>query len=487
MSTQTDTGEKTPFYITTTLPYVNSKPHIGFAMEVVRADAIARYKRMLGFDVFFNTGTDEHGTKIFEKAQELGKEPQAYVDEMATHFQALGKQLNLSYDRFIRTTDADHVVAAQAFWKQCKDAGHIYKKEYTGLYCVGDEMFLKEKDLVNGRCPNHPTQDPVTLSEENYFFSLTNFSEQLLAYYESHPDFIVPPFRLNEMKQMIEHGLEDFSISRLKTKMPWGVPVPDDDEQVMYVWFDALVNYITAVGWPADPAMFEKYWVNGTPVQICGKDNTQHQALRWQAMLLAAGLPLSRHIIVNGFILADGGVKMSKSIGNVIDPFEIVEEYGTDALRYFVLRELSPFEDSVVTPEKIKEAYNAHLVNGVGNLTNRIMKLAQDYLDGPVDTTSAEKLFAPYTEAFDGYNVHAAMNGVWEGIQWIDEKIQREEPFKVVKVDLEKGKQMIAELVVHLAEVEYHLRPLLPETAEKIQAAIRANQKPEVPLFARKD
>lgn len=487
MSTQHNTKEGAPFYITTTLPYVNARPHLGFAMEVVRADAVARYKRMQGCDVYFNTGTDEHGTKIYEKAVEQGKTPQQYVDEMAEHFTSLKSLLNLSYDRFIRTTDEDHLVTAQAFWQQCLDNGFIYKKEYTGLYCVGDEMFLKEKDLVNGKCPNHPNQDPVVLSEENYFFAFSKCAEALTAYYEEHPDFVVPSFRLNEMKQMIEHGLEDFSISRLKEKMPWGVPVPNDDTQVMYVWFDALVNYITTVGWPHNMELFTKYWEEGTPVQYCGKDNTQHQALRWQAMLHAAGLPFSHHIIVNGFINAAGGQKMSKSLGNVIDPLDIVNEYGTDTLRYFVLRELNPFEDTDVTTDKIAEAYNAHLVNGIGNLTNRIMKLAEDYLDGPVDVTSAQQLFTPYVEAFDSFNLQQAMNGVWEGIQWIDAKIQKEQPFKVVKDDLEQGKQMIAALVVHLAEVAYHLRPLMPETAAKIEEAIARNKKPETPLFARKD
>jgi methionyl-tRNA synthetase len=348
-------------------------------------------------------------------------------------------------------------------------------------------MFVKEKDLVDGKCPNHPTQHPITLSEENYFFAFSKCADALKAYYEKHPDFVIPGFRLNEMKQMIEHGLEDFSISRLKEKMPWGVPVPSDDTQVMYVWFDALVNYITTVGWPHDMAMFTNYWEQGTPVQYCGKDNTQHQALRWQAMLFAAGLPFTHHVVVNGFINAAGGQKMSKSLGNVIDPLDIVTEYGTDTLRYFVLRELNPFEDTDVTPEKIKDAYNAHLVNGLGNLTNRIMKLAEDYLEGPVDVSSAAQLFAPYTQAFDAYNLQQAMNGVWEGIQWIDAKIQREEPFKVVKQDLARGKEMIRELVVHLAEVAYHLRPLLPETAAKIEATIVANKKPDAPLFARKE
>lgn len=474
------------FYITTTLPYVNSKPHIGFAMEIIRADAIARYKRDRGFDVFFNTGTDEHGTKIFEKAEELGKDVKGYVDEMSEHFKSLKTPLNLSYDNFIRTTDEHHVKAAQYFWNKCLENGFIYKKEYTGLYCVGDEMFLKEKDLVEGKCPNHPNQDPVTLSEENYFFKLSSFGPQLLKFYEENPDFVLPNFRLNEMKQMIEQGLEDFSISRKKEKMPWGIPVPGDNEQVVYVWFDALINYISALGWPEDENNFKKYWENGTPVQICGKDNTQHQALRWQAMLLAAGLPLTNKIIVNGFINSNGQ-KMSKSLGNVIDPLEIVEKYGTDALRFYVLRELSPHEDSDFTMEKFHESYTANLVNGVGNLTNRIMKLAEDYLDSPVDVEDKKVYFSQFTDPFDNFDIKAAIDGTFSGVKWVDEKIQKDEPFKVVKSDLEKGKEMIKELVKNLAEVAYHLRPFLPETSDKIFQAIKENKKPTEPIFSRID
>jgi len=474
-----------PFYITTTLPYVNARPHIGFAMEVIRADAVARFKRTQGFDVYFNTGTDEHGTKIFEKANELGKTPQVYVDEMATHFESLKDTLQLSYDRFIRTTDEDHKVAAQVFWNTCLDNGYIYKKEYTGLYCVGDEMFLKEKDLVNGKCPNHPTQDPVTLSEENYFFAFSKFGDQLLELYAVNPDFIVPSFRLNEMKHMIEQGLEDFSISRLTEKMPWGVPVPNDPTQVMYVWFDALVNYITTVGWPDNADTFTKYWEQGTPVQYCGKDNTQHQALRWQAMLMAAGLPNTHKVIVNGFITS-GGQKMSKSIGNVIDPLEIVEEYGSDALRYFVLRELHPFEDSDVTPEKIKEAYNANLANGLGNLVNRILKMSEDHLDPIIDLPDV-RLPDEYVAAFESYNLQAAADCVWSEIAKLDEYIQKTAPFKLIKEDVASGKKVIAELVNRLYAVAVQLQPLTPHTSEAIITAIRANQKPVTPLFARKD
>lgn len=478
---------KKPFYITTTLPYVNSKPHIGFALEAVRADSLARFHRLMGHEVFFNTGTDEHGVKIYQKAQEMGMDPQAYTDEMSEHFKALKGTLNLSYDRFIRTTDKDHEESAKEFWKKCDQAGYIYRKNYSGLYCAGCEMFVTEKDLIKGECPNHPGKKIDIVSEENYFFKFSAFTDVLKKYFEENKNFIIPKSRANEMKAYLERGLEDFSISRLKSKMPWGIPVPGDDEQVMYVWFDALVDYISTLGWPDDKnGLYKKFWENGDVVQICGKDNTQHQSLRWQAMLHSVGLPFSDHILINGFINV-AGQKMSKTLGNVVDPVELVNEYGTDAVRYFFLRELSPHEDSDYTPEKFKEAYNANLVNGVGNLTNRIMKLAEDYLDSPVDVSSEMKFYDQYTEPFYNYDYLGAINGVWDGIKYLDEQIQREQPFKVVKEDLEAGKKLITEIVKGLAAVAYHLQPLMPETAEKIFKAIKENKKPIEPIFPRKD
>ncbi|MCB9805994.1 methionine--tRNA ligase [Candidatus Nomurabacteria bacterium] len=478
---------KKAFYITTTLPYVNSKPHMGHALEFVRADAIARYKRLMGFDVCFNTGTDEHGIKIFQKAQEEGVDTQEFVDKNAETFKNLLKSLNISNDKFIRTTDEYHKLAAQEFWKRCFDNGFIYKKTYTGLYCAGCEMFIKEKDLKNGECEIHTGKKLEEIEEENYFFKFSQFGEKLKEYYKENPDFVTPSYRLNELTKMIDEGLEDFSISRLKEKLPWGVKVPNDDEQIMYVWFDALVDYISTLGWPVDSeGQFKKYWEDGETVQICGKDNTQHQALRWQAMLLAAGLPLTNRIIVNGFINSKGQ-KMSKSLGNVIDPVELVEKYGTDALRYYVLRELSPHEDSDFSIEKFHEAYTANLVNGVGNLVNRILKLAEDYLDKAVDIESKKVFFSQYSDPFDNLDYKKAIDGTWEGVKWVDERIQREEPFKVVKADLEKGKQMIRELVGNLAEVAWHLQPFLPKTAEAIFDAIAKNKKPETPLFPRID
>jgi methionyl-tRNA synthetase len=478
------------FYITTTLPYVNSKPHIGTALEFIRADAIARYKKLVGHDVYFNTGTDEHGIKIQQKATELRIDTQKFVDENAEHFRILKEKLNLSYDtegiegRFIRTTDEDHKRAAQEFWKRCSDAGYIYKKNYKGLYCVGCEMFLTEKELVDGYCPNHPNKKPEEIEEENYFFKFSEFAKDLKDYYEKNPDFVIPESRSNEMKARLNSGLEDFSISRLKERLSWGVPVPDDKEQVMYVWFDALINYISTLGWPEDKeGKFKDFWADGETVQICGKDNTQHQALRWQAMLKSVGLPYTNHVLVNGFVTS-GGQKMSKSLGNVIDPLEIVERYGTDALRYYVLRELHPYEDSDFTIEKFEEAYNANLANGVGNLTSRILKLAEDHLD-ECPGLPEKSIPQNFKDAFDKFDYYTASNIAWNKISELDQKIQDTEPFKLIKTDKDAAKEIIKELVIDLYTIGRMLNPLLPETSQKIKEAVKANKKPEKPLFVR--
>ncbi|KKT81841.1 MAG: Methionine-tRNA ligase, partial [Microgenomates group bacterium GW2011_GWC1_44_9] len=276
------------FYITTTLPYVNAEPHIGFAMEIIRADVLARLHRAMGDEVFFNTGTDEHGQKIYQKAVEAGKEPKAYCDEYAERFGRLKRGLNLSYNNFIRTTDEHHLVAAQEFWKLCESKGDIYKKIYRIKYCVGCELEKTDSELINGKCPLHPTQELENIEEENYFFRLSNYQQKLLDLYESHPNFVIPDFRQNEMKIFVQGGLQDFSVSRVKAKMPWGVEVPGDPSQIMYVWFDALVNYISALGWPETQERFDGFWPG---IQVCGKDNLRQQTAMWQAMLMSAGLP----------------------------------------------------------------------------------------------------------------------------------------------------------------------------------------------------
>lgn len=475
---------KKPFYLTTTLPYVNAEPHIGFALEIVHADIISRFNRLLGREVFFTTGTDEHGQKIFQKAQEEGKDVQAYVDHFALSFGKLKESLDLSYDNFIRTTAPSHVEAAQELWRRCEAKGDIYKKKYKGLYCVGDEAFLKETELVNGRCPNHPNMEPIEIEEENYFFKLSNYQQKLLGYL-SNETVALPEWRREEAVRFVEQGLEDFSISREKARMSWGVPVPGDETQVMYVWFDALANYISTLGWPHDKeGKFKKFWQEGEVVQVAGKDQVRFQSIMWQAMLMSADIKNTDKVVYHGFITSEGQ-KMSKSLGNVIDPFTLVNVYGTDAVRYFLARHIHPFEDSDVTLERFLELYNGNLSNGLGNLVARIMQLSQTHLEAPVgvEFTGYPKEFSDAIEAF---KINEACDYIFRRIQALDQEITHTEPFKVVKTDKEKGKELITKLVKELAAIDLLLEPIMPETSKKIIDAIIANKKPEN-LFARKD
>ncbi len=476
-----------PFYLTTTLPYVNADPHIGFALEMVQADILVRYRSLLKDEIFFNTGTDEHGQKIYEAAKKAGRGTQEYVDEYAAKFRSLKEKLGLYPElHFIRTTDEHHVLAAQEIWKRCLAAGDIEKRTYRGLYCVGDEAFMKESDLVDGKCPNHPNMELVELEEENYFFKLSSYQEKLLAYL-SQPGVILPEWRREEAINFVNRGLEDFSISRVKEKMPWGIPVPGDDTQVMYVWFDALTNYISTLGWPEDEATFSKFWgTKETPnaLQMAGKDQVRFQSIMWQAMLMSAGLPTTKHVIYHGFITS-GGQKMSKSIGNVINPMTIIDEYGIDALRYFLARHIHPFDDSDFTMERFKEAYNADLANGLGNLVARIMKLAEVHLTGN------EKIVQPvftegYTAAFDEFNASRAIEAVFQRVADLDEKITKTEPFKLIKADPAAGTKLILELILSLDLIAVNLSPFLPGTSKKIRDAILAHKKPEN-LFPRKE
>ena len=476
------------FYITTTLPYVNAEPHVGFSMEIIRADVIARAKKLRGFDIFFNTGTDEHGQKLWDSAQKNGEDVQAYVDRYAEEFRKLKKALSLTDDlHFIRTTDKAHEAAAQEFWKRCDQNGYIYKKVYQIKYCVGCELEKTDSELdERGQCSIHPTYAIELIDEENYFFKFSVFQKPLLDLYKSRPDFVIPEFRFREIKSFVERGLEDFSISRLKSKMPWGVHVPSDDTQVTYVWFDALVNYISNLGWPNSMEQFEKFWINGLPTQYCGKDNLRQQSAMWQAMLMAAKLPNSHQIVINGFFTGEGGIKMSKSIGNVINPYDVVQEFGVDALRYYVLGEVSMFEDSPCSMELIKTSYNAKLANGLGNLTSRIMKMAETNLSSPVEIIE-NTIPQEYFDHLDSFEIGKAVQMVWREIGAMDLLIQDTQPFKLVKIDPEAGQTIIRELVTRLYTVARMLNPILPETSEKIKKCILENKMPETPLFLRKE
>lgn len=465
-------------YLTTTIPYVNADPHLGFAIEIIQADAWVRYRRLMGDEVFFNTGTDEHGQKIFQAAQKSGEDAQAYVDRFASVYLQLRDELNLSTDAFIRTTSPEHVAAAQEMWRRCKNSGDIYEKSYTGLYCVGCEMYKTEAELVDRKCTLHPTLTPETISEKNYFFRLSAYQEKLLTYLAS-PTCIVPEWRRKEAVDFVTGGLEDFSISRSKERLTWGVPVPEDDTQVMYVWFDAFVNYISTLGWPDDTkGNFKKFWEEGVVLQVAGKDMVRFQSIMWQAMLMSAGVKNTDSIFYHGFVNSEGQ-RMSKSLGNVIHPFDVVKKYGTDGARYLLSRHIHPVDDSDVSWAKFDEWYTANLANGLGNLVARVMKLAEDNLDGPIARPEAEGFPQEFTDAIERFEFNRAMDYIWGRIQALDQRINAEEPFKLVKTDKEAGKKLIAELVTELYWIGRYLNPFMPATNELIKSTILANQKPE--------
>ena len=464
-------------YLTTTLPYVNADPHIGFALEIIQADALARMWRLQGKDVFFSTGTDEHGQKIFEAADKKGQGVKEYVDHYANEVYKLKDVLGLSTDAFIRTTDERHIRAAQEMWRRCADAGDIYKKSYTGLYCVGCEAYKTEREIEDGKCALHPSLTLRELTEENYFFRFSTYEEKLLEYL-SRPGSIVPEWRREEAINFVKGGLEDFSISRQKEKLSWGVPVPGDDTQVMYVWFDALTSYISTLGWP-ESETFEKYWTGGVTVQMAGKDQVRFQSLMWQAMLMSAGIKNTDQVFYHGFINS-GGQRMSKSLGNVISPYELVEKYGTDATRYMLLRHVHPVEDSDVTWERLDEWYTANLVNGLGNLVARVMKLAEEHLSPIVLTEEDVRIETAFAEKLESFAFGEAMDLIFEYVGKGDEYMTEREPYKKVKT--EEKEQALADieaLVRHIAKIAAHLAPVMPATAEKILAAVRENKKPE--------
>lgn len=466
--------ENTSKYITTTLPYVNASPHIGFALELIQADTLARYWRLMGDDVFFSTGTDEHGQKIAQKADENGVSRQEYVDGFAAEFNQLKEALNLSYDNFVRTSSEEHKKAAQEIWKRCEAAGDIYKKSYTGLYCVGCELFYKAEELDENNCCLIHKKPAEEVEEENYFFRLSKYQDRLAEYLRDE-NRTLPDWQRKWTLDFVQSGLEDLSISRHVSRMDWGVPVPGDEEHVMYVWFDALTNYISTLGWPEDKeGNFEKYWKNGQTLQMAGKDQPRFQSIIWQAMLFSADVPNTGVIQYHGFINS-GGQKMSKSLGNVISPYELVEKYGTEATRYILLRHVHSTEDSDLTWEKMDEYYTANLVNGLGNVTARILKMCETHLE-PADfePLNPKELDAPYLLDFQ-----KAMDHIWSKIQELDEIIAETEPFKLIKTDKVLAENILTNLRERLLQVGRLLAPCMPETSQIIRQAVRANKKPE--------
>jgi methionyl-tRNA synthetase len=476
------------FYITTPIFYPNAKLHLGHAYTTTLSDILARYNRLMGKEVYFLTGSDENTQKMVDAARKEGKEPLVFLDEIVGNFSALYKTLHISYDQFIRTTDTQrHWPGAQLLWNKLVEAGDIYKKEYEGLYCVGHEAFITEKDLIDGKCPDHGTV-PEFLKEENYFFKLSKYTLPIKEKIESNELRITPESRKNEILALLDSGLQDVSFSRPR-KDDWpkglGIPVPGDNTQVMYVWCDALSNYITALGYGQDDDLYRQFWATDNQhMHVIGKDILRFHAAIWPGMLLSAGLPLPKTLLVHGFITS-GGKKMSKSLGNVIDPEELLAEYGTDAVRYFLARHISPFEDGDITRDAFKDAYNADLANGLGNLVARIMKLAEDNLEE--GTKPAPDGFPQeYTDAIEKFEVNRALDVVWERIKLLDQQITDTAPFKVIKTNPEEGKELILALTQELYGIGRMLNPFMPETSKIIKQAIVENKKPRN-LFARKD
>lgn len=462
------------FYITTTLPYVNAKPHIGHALEFVEADVIARYHRYLGEEVVFNTGVDEHGVKIFDKAIESSMTPQAYCDSMAQHFQNMKELLNMSYTHFIRTTDTNHVQAAQEFWRRCDASGDIYKKQYQVKYCKGCELEKTDSDLDHGICPDHPQLEIQLIDEENYFFRFSRYQQALLDLYAADPLFVIPRKRLNEIQAFVERGLQDFSISRLRAKMPWGIPVPNDDEHVMYVWFDALVNYISTLGWPHNTVNFEAFW---PAVQICGKDNLRQQSAMWQAMLFSAQLVSSKQIIVNGFIQVNGQ-KMSKSLGNTIAPDELVEKFGRDGARYLLISAASIGEDSDISWERLTEKYNADLANGLGNLVSRVLKLAQSVQQKELaDYDTHLVLDEDFMKNMQAMRLSDSIEWVWSRIRNANKFIEEKKPWELAKVDSIKFETVMKVLLDELQVITHYLEIFMPDTSQKMKSMIQGGER----------
>ncbi len=472
------------FYITTSIAYVNAAPHIGFAQELLQADVLARWRRQCGDDVFYLTGTDEHGVKNYQTAQKEGRNVRQFVDENAAAFKKLCTSLNISNDDFIRTTDEErHWPGVEKAWRVWRDNGDIYKKEYEGLYCVGCERFITDKELEDGKCPvHHKAPEPV--SEENYFFRLSKYADRVKAALEREEIQVYPKRRANEIIRFIEDGVEDISFSRAQENLPWGVPVPFDEEHISFVWSDALLNYISAIGYGRDEERLHTWWP--AQVQGIGKDITRFHLLYWPAILMSLDLPLPERFLIHGFITVDGQ-KMSKSLGNVIDPFELVEQYGVDATRYFLLREIPPTEDGDFSYDRFKERYNADLASGLGNLLARLASLGAGYEIAPNDNFfDAETARRHYTDAMEEFRFHKALELVWQYIAHLDKTITDREPWRLegeerlpVLNDCFGGLQLVGEL----------LKPFLPATADSITETIDRGRagilEKQEPLFPR--
>lgn len=469
------------FYITTPIYYVNDKPHIGHSYTTVAADVLVRYHRLLGDDTYLLTGTDEHGNKVAQSAEEAGKEPQAFCDEMAAKYEMAWDRLSISNDDFIRTTETRHKEAAQQFLTVLHDKGCIYEGTYEGLYCTGCEKFLTEKELVDGECPDHK-KAPENLSEKNYFFKLSDYLDEVKKLIEKDEIKVGPEKMKREVLGLFKQGLEDFSISRESVK--WGIELPFDKSQKTYVWVEALQNYITAIGYGSDQKMFKRYWP--ADAHVIGKDIIKFHAIFWPAMLLAAGLPVPKRVFAHGFFTIDGQ-KMSKTLGNVIDPHELVDKFGSDAARYLILSQFPFGQDGDIKAEKFAEQYNDQLANNLGNMFSRVMKLGQDVnvKKLPAGLKRKEEIGDKIKEAWDDYEksmndlqIDKGLEVVRELMDFGNKYIDENKPWELKKTDPGKFNVVMLELLEMLRHIAWLIQPFLPETSDKMleQLGVRSDK-----------
>jgi len=462
------------FYITTAIDYVNSLPHIGTAYEKIAADCIARAKRLLGYEVRFCMGTDEHSVNVKKRALESGLDPKSFCDLMVPQFVGIWEKLSISYDDFIRTTEPRHITGVTALFRKIQAAGDIYSDIYRGWYCEGCEAFIREKDLVEGMCPNHQTK-PAWIEERNYFFRLSRYGQRLLEHIRANPGFILPETRRNEIVRLIEDGLDDISVSR--SGFDWGIPLPGDPGHVVYVWFDALINYISALGYGGEAPLYEKYWP--ADIHIIGKDITRFHCVIWPAMLMSAGEPLPRSVFGHGFIY-HRGEKMSKSLGNVVSPLDIADRFGADPLRFFLLREVVFGNDGDFTYERFVERYNSDLANDLGNLYSRVVsmigrwcgEIIPDDAELPADAVSLAwpETVRVWTEAVERYDLSGACDALWELVRAANRRVEERAPWNLAKDPARKGELagVLYDLACVCAGAAVLVEPYMPAAAEKI-------------------
>jgi methionyl-tRNA synthetase len=470
-------------YITTAIPYVNGKPHVGFALELVQADVIARHNRLLGNTVLLQTGTDENAFKNVLTARDLGVSTEELVEQNSKLFRKLAIKLSIFFNNFVRTTDTTHKQGAQLFWKSLKPED-IYKKSYEGLYCTGCEDFYLEKDLVNGCCPDHKTR-PVEVKETNYFFRLSAYQHRLEQLLNSDTIKVIPATRKNEVLSFIQGGLRDFSISRAAQRSGgWGIPVPDDPSQIIYVWIDALTNYISGLGYGTSDSWKRIWNKDASKIHVIGKNVWKFHAIYWPALLISAGLPLPNEIVVHGFLTEDG-CKISKSGDSTIDPLELVEKFREDAFRYFLLGEISPFNDGDFSIDRLQKAYDTKLANGIGNLVSRLTSLCEKVSYNKFEGILLPEAPQGYNQAVENYEFDRALEILWKVITELNQDIDRQKPWILLKEEKKETlKALLCKWLLELYKVTYWLAPFLPRTSESIQSILSQSPvKPSGPIF----